>query len=492
MKGRTEVCDPLSFSFAVSPFFQTSNFAKDDNQTWTELGNVDGKWNMIALLPFNDDVQGGGNDLPIGKEFPEILFETRKNLLTGIQEVLDANPNNDNQVPNASIKELQSVQGLLTLQDSVRAAQDELFGYFSVPIRYKKFGARFELNAKLFDNFGIAAQTGVVDISQIVDLRDQLRCAPSIFCQNFFSQNPQGCQTTGSCIEPGVGCNYGTPTVTCANPFQIVDADGTRQTPTVINNQVWAEILSELSTELMNRLPDIAEGIGLDLCNFNKTGIEDVHVEAFWRKAYPIESPTLGCCLTRGLFIPFAAVGASFPSGKPKHPSSPFSVAFGNNGHYAVRADVGFSFDFVETIEVGAHGGLAHFFPRKIRNYRVPSTKFQTGVYPFTTDIEMSPGNTWHIGIFMNAYHFLECLSFYGEYLYVTHQTDHIKLTQPDNVFRPDILECQSPWMVQLLNFGFNYDISRNFRLGGFYQLPLQRRHAAKSTTYMLTAEIVF
>ena len=129
-------------------------------------------------------------------------------------------------------------------------------------------------------------------------------------------------------------------------------------------------------------------------------------------------------CTTPFLFIPFASVGVDFRNSPWSQPNLAFSAPFGNNGHNAVRFNAGFTFDFDETIEVGGHCGLVHFFSKKFNAYRMPTNEFQNGLYPYTTAVNVDPGNTWHIGILMNAYHFLGCLSFYCEYLYVSHTED--------------------------------------------------------------------
>lgn len=469
MKGRTNYIDPLRFSFAASPFYQRSDHGKDLHGSQSELGDIGGKWNMLAFLP-------GGNahttiqpDLPHGKKFPASLLNSRDNLLGCIKEMFNLpGEGGGTPLPSPMPSQLNTIEGLISLQDTPRRATEELFGFFSVPIKYRKRGARFEAVGKLFCDFGFAAQTGVVNISQVATFVDQINCPVLPDC-------------TDSCATAQAG-------ITCANPFA-TNPDSGEIIPTI---NTWYQILNCLSRDVMNRLQQLAKDTKNDLCNYQRTSMEDVHIEGFWRHAYRIETPNLNDCLTCGLFIPFVSAGASFPTGEKQDPNKIFSVPAGNNGHYAVRFDVGATFDFDDTIEFGAHGGLAHFFKRKFDEYRVPNNMYQSGIYPFTTGVEVNPGNTWHIGLMMNAYHFIDCLSFYGEYLYVTHDRDKIKLLQPDGVFQPGVLECKSPWNVQLFNFGFNYDVSRNFRIGCLLQIPVDRKHAYKTSTYMVSTEIVF
>lgn len=481
LKGRTKYDDPLRLNFCVSPFYQRANSGKDLNGQRCELGDIGGKWNMLAFLPFSDPTHP---DLPTGHHFTAEMLNDRDNLLTCIGSLTGAYnynggtgvptftpPNGTDAIPLPIPDQLKTIEGLISLQDTGRTADQELFGFFSVPMKYRKYGVRFETNIKLFGDFGVAAQTGVANISQVAIFLDQINCP-----------------VLPDCIPSGTGCTNAQAAVTCTNPFATVPDGG------VVQTAAWDEILNCLSRDVMNRLQDLAKSTRNDLCNFNQTSIEDIHVELFWRHAFEIQTPSINDCLTCGLFIPFVSFGASIPTAKKSNPDKPLSVPFGNNGHYALRFNSGFTFDFTQTIEFGGHAGFAYFFDKKFDKYRVPNNMFQAGIYPFTTAVEVKPGATWHVGLVMNAYNFMDCLSFYGEYLYITHLHDKIRLLNPpeNNAFKPEVLECQSPWVAQFLNFGFNYDVSRNFKVGALLQMPVQEKHAYKSTTFMVSTEIVF
>jgi hypothetical protein len=481
LKGRTKYDDPLRFNFCVSPFYQRASDGKDLNGNRSELGDIGGKWNMLAFLPYSDPSQP---DLPTGYKFSTEMLSDRDNLLACINSTTGAYnydggqgvptfTNTDGDTTALPIPDqLQTTEGLISLQDTGRTVDQELFGFISVPMKYRKYGVRFETNAKLFGDFGVAAQTGVANISQVAIFRDQINCP-----------------VLPDCIPSGTGCTNGQAGVTCANPFATVPD----QAP-VVPNAAWYEILNCLSRDVMNRLQDLAKSTNNSLCRYNETSIEDIHAELFWRHAFDIHTPNINNCITCGLFIPFISFGASIPTGKKSDPNQPLSVPFGNNGHYALRFNSGFTFDFTETIEFGGHAGLAYFLPKKFDQYRVPNNMFQAGLYPFTTAVEVKPGPTWHVGLVMNAYNFIDCLSFYGEYVYITHLRDKIRLLNPpeNDAFKPGKLECESPWTAQFLNFALNYSVSRNFKIGAALQMPVQEKHAYKSTTYMISTEIDF
>lgn len=326
MKGRTKFWEPRKFSLAISPFFQTANKGNDIYGEETELGNLKGKWNMIALMPFGPDTPTEGTDVPAGYEIPPLLYDIRDKLIREIQTQVPTDPNNPTEPIGRKVSQLNNTEGLLSLQDSPRLASEELFGYFSVPIKYRKTGVRFEMMAKLFGNFGFAAQTGVANISQVADFNDQITCNISPECIS-------NAEST---------CPNNFAAVTCMNPFATPAVGGSY--PYYINDQSWDLILNILQRELMNELPDIANAIELDICNYNETKMEDFYIDLFWRKAYYIDEPGINDCLTSGLVIPFITIGGSIPTTGGVNSNKQFALPFGNNGHYSVRFDAGISY----------------------------------------------------------------------------------------------------------------------------------------------------
>jgi len=449
LKERTNNWQPQYFNFTVSPFYQRASIGTNINSRRAELGDLAGRWNMIALLPFNNVPP---TDLPAGYKFPAEFNTIETNLLKCISSIFT------NTAVQPEPDDLKTIPGLLSLQTA-----DELFGFFSVPIKYRKAGVRLDTSFR-FRDIGVAIQAGFADISQTATFLDQTICRP----------------TTTGCIST---CPTTTnPIVSCFNPFS----------SNKVTNTQWSQIINCVHTQLMDKLHNIAKAANINLCNFNKTSIEDVHIEAFWRHAFMTNPGGKGECWTPFLFVPFASIGVSIGTGAQKDPNQPLSVAFGNNGHNALRFNAGFTFDFYETVEIGMHAGITHFTKKRFNGYRVPNNMFQSGLFPFTADVEIQPGNTWHVGLVMNAFHFMDCLSAYVEYLFVVHDKDKLCLLTGDNAFFPCVLECRSPWKSQLFNVGINYDISPNFTLGAAVQLPLARQNAYKVTTFMISGEMTF
>jgi len=189
---------------------------------------------------------------------------------------------------------------------------------------------------------------------------------------------------------------------------------------------------------------------------------------------------------------PFFCLAGSFSPGKVAPATELFRVPFGNDGHSSVGFNSGLMFDFIETIEIGAEVGVTHFFSRDFCNYPVPTHPYQCRLYPFRTDVCISPGLNWFFGAKISAYHFLDKLSMYFEYIVLEHKMDKIKLNCPDPAFLPEVLEDMSTWKAKFGNVGFTYDISPNIALGFFWQTPISERGSFRSTTIMGTFNATF
>lgn len=316
------------------------------------------------------------------------------------------------------------------LNDSGNIDPQELYGFFSIPAEYRKRGVRFEWNILFFNDFGLTAQTGFSDICFTVDK--------------------------------------------FTNKTVASDAD-----------QVKTKTLTEpnVNQYLMCKLKEITQEIGLNRESFNDCSIEDLRLSLFWRHLYEVNAHTEEW--PHLMVIPYLVVGASIDTGDEKDPSSAFALPFGNNGHNALGFKAGINFDFTESIEIGAEGGLTNFFKSSFDNYFVPNHECQSGIYPFKTDVEIKPGHNIHFTGKLHAYHFIDKLSFYFQYLWLNHKKDEITLKCPDSAFKPEILEKKSNWKTQMANVGFTYDISPNIALGFLWQAPLSQRGTFRSTTVL-------
>ncbi|OGB83157.1 hypothetical protein A3F66_00135 [candidate division TM6 bacterium RIFCSPHIGHO2_12_FULL_32_22] len=452
------------------------------NNDQAELGDLTGRWNMIAVLPYNEPTASTTNfdatnlniDLPTNTCSPTDvtkLTEIRDSLLTCIRSVF-YNATTDSYLPYP--EQLKTVQGLLSLQTS-----NELFGFFSVPIKYRKYGVRFEFSGVLYKGLGFTADIGVSNISQsakFVDMTTSTTCNKQELCLTACPSNL-------------------TPLIACLNPFST----------TTVSTTQWGNVIKCVNTKLMDKLNDIAKATQLDLCNYNKTSIEDFHGEIFYRQAFCINNKR-SREWPRFLLIPFFQLGGTVAMAKEGSDNVAFSLPSGNNGFNCMTFLGGLSLDFANTIEVGGEGGFNHYFKRKITCMRVPTTEFQNGIIPYQTEVCIDPGNVWHFSLYMNSRYFVEHTSAWFQYVYINHDKDNFTVlgpnvslateNEPPNeqvaVFLPGELKCKSAWTAQLFNFGLNYDISPNFSLGALAQIPMSRTNAYRSSTLFVSLNMFF
>ncbi len=413
-------------SLSISPFAQSADRGKtirgsdacppapvppcDPTLTDTPLGDLTGRTSMIALLygafPNGVTTYPGG---PTGF------------LSTAFQNLLCSTPEN----PADCLLE----QG--HYNDAINIDPNQLFGYFSFPLKYRKRGVRFEMAGRFYKNFGLRIQTGFSQIRQVREGTVNL--------------------TTG---------DFGILTGAMVDTF------------------------------LMDQLDNIAKDIGINLCNFIETSMEDVRLNLFWRQAFEINQEADNDW-ARFLLIPYCEISASGSPVKKQHYDHLFSVPFGDNTHPSTGFTAGLNFNFLETIEIGGDVTWTHFFAKDFCR-PIPNSRFQTNLFPFKADVRVQPGDNWHFCARMSAYHFIDKLSMFFEWYVLDHQQDHICLKEPDPAFLPGVLECTTSFKVKLGNAGFNYDLSPNIGIGFLWQIPFSQRNAYRSSTLMAGFNVTF
>lgn len=452
--------DTQRFRFAISPYVQFADRGRDANNNQEYLGDINGRWNMIALL---------FGKTPTDQTLAPTLQIAKDNMFGfNIQEVTDP---------------------------GLYVDPEKQFGFFAVPLVYRKYGARFEFDLRFFKDFGVCIQTGYACISQ----RQQDLCKTFDICAGV-SCNSDPCtraigtenitksgkeieeitkaeSTCGSCSHTG----YTLP----VNLTLCSTKDQLPETATIPSGQNVTQITrAQTNYYLMNQLYTIASEMGLSLADYECTSIEDTRFNLYWR--HPIEVNAERQDWSHFLFVPFAEICYAIGCGKIKDPCMMFSVPFGNNGHDAFGGKLGFLLDFSETLEIGVDAGATHFFDKSFSNYRLPTSIYQTGIFPFATSVKVCPGINCFGTFKLAAYHFLGNLSTYWQYAIVAHKNDKICLCNQDSAFLPGVLERRSNWTSQLLNVAFNYDISPNVGLGVLCQAPLWQKRAYASTTIMI------
>ena len=492
-------CDATQerFYFSASPFFQRGCIGRDVHHHRAELGDLQGRWNLIGLT-YGDipDCQCRGPILDTA--FQEAKFCECPHQCPAITDIAF------------------SSTSTCFMHDPHFADPEQLFGFISAPLDYHKGGIRFCGSIRFSCDFGVTIETGVADISQVLIGTE---CSPTSTDRCIDPIPPQGIHTT-PVIVPG-----------------FLDL-----TPSSTFAQVNKEVVDLYFT---SRAKEIFNEIGLNVDDYHRTSIEDIRLSLFWRHAFEVNKyHTPRGEYPQFLFIPFAIFEATIATGDPIQfddcgRTRAFSLPFGNNGHHAVGFTGGLAIDFYETIEIASTIGFTHFFDKDFHNMPIPTHELQSGIYPFRTDVNLQPGHNWVFTIGMNAEHFLDKLSFYAQFVLVSHSRDKICLlktntgvhvsadvparadcpltitpeeficadpdipccndreccfnqTCVDCVFKPQVLEALTPFMYEVFNFGFNYDISPNVALGFLFQAPVGRRNAYRTTTLMGSIQFTF
>ena len=316
-----------------------------------------------------------------------------------------------------------------------RRSSNQTFGFFSNALKYRKYGVRWDFEAQLICDFGFQFQGGLADITQTLTRRLDL---------------------TDSCTF-----------------LELDDCN-----PTIITGK-------QVKRFLMDKVNDIGRELCLDVCSFHEISLEDLYFCLYWRHAHEINF-TRDPSWARFLVIPFIRIAGSAPSGRTKDQAVMFSVPFGNNGHPSINANAGINIDFTETIEIGGEVGYSHFFARDICGMHIPTSTYQTGIFPFKATVNVQPGDTWYAAGKLSAYHFIDRLNFWAQWVLVKHKPDTIRLLDCDPAFIT--AKCPtSEWYVQFINAAFTYDCSPNISLGAAWQFPIKWERAYKSNTVLFS-----
>ena len=320
------------------------------------------------------------------------------------------------------------------------------FGFFTDPGKYHKVGLRFQASVRPFQDLIFTVQAGIADLQQTTSL---VGMTPLALAANVYPANA------------------------------------------VVTPTQFALDQTTVEQYLMEPAQQIFQQLGVTVGDVQQTGPEDVSFYAILRHNFPINQEADPEEWAYFIFTPILQIGATAAAAKAASPYKLYDLSLGNNRHQSINVSAGFSLDFAETLELDFFTGITHFFSRT-SVARVPTSQLQSTLFPYTTNIISKPGQSWFISLGINAYHLMDNLSVYAQYLYMAHLKDKISLVTPDPAFLPSRLEQDSPFKIQVANFGFDYDLSPNFAIGLGYQWPLARRGAYKTNTVLLNLTLTF
>ena len=474
---------PLRFRISVSGYRQYARRAHDSEKNTINIGDINGRWNLIALF------------------YDPLLRTTLYNAL-GI--------NTPDMCGNETAL---SADCTTYLTDPKYSDPNKEFGFYTIPVLYRKYGARFESEILIIDRcyyaVGLKAQWGIADVRQTVLRFGDLTCqALGLACPAAARAVQTGTTTMPTPAPPTAitppytdpatqpPCVTGAPDanpddvqvcVEPIQPFQPCDNDTVCLAyPGDCKQLVIENIMSKPFT--------IAQVLNLDIDNYHKVGLDDLRLLLYWRHVYIINEDDE--TYPRVLFMPFAEAGVGIPMEKEKPAYKPFAVSIGNNNHTYVGGTAGFTIDFLDTIDLTFSGGFSYFFPHEYCGVHLPTSVFESGIFPYTADINVRPGPTWYFNFGMHAWHFIDNLSFWAEYVIVSHAQDKIHVCRshipPGSCyyttgFLVERAETLTKWEAHLANVAFNYDLSNNFQFGILWQAPCRQRNTYRQGTILGT-----
>lgn len=405
--------------FSASVFRQSADKAGNCGTDEVPLGDIHGRWNMLALF-FPEE---GGSTL-----VKDALVSALN--LTNDENCIDTISSPSSGIQNNEITE-----------DKPNPHQ---FGFFSVPIDYRKYGARIELDFAVCQDVGLLAQTSVAHIYQKPAFEDQ------------------SCDAEQAC--------GGTIESTCKKM---------------------------VTKKIMPQHQDIADILGVDITEFSDTQAEDLSLSLYWSRCFEINKGYARKAKDWPHFTitPYIVGHVCLPLSKTYDPNHLFSLPFGNGPHRAGGFNAGFTLNFLETVYTCLDGGMIKYSSEHIDQHPVPTHDRQAGIFPRKADICCNPGTTWTFGAMIGCDHFVDRLSGWVEFRTTHHAKDTINIINPikentsDSFATSDIkvkkMQQESEWSSNMVNIGLNYDISPNVALGFLWQAPIRQHNAYRSNTIM-------
>ncbi|MBA3751420.1 hypothetical protein H0X06_01280 [Candidatus Dependentiae bacterium] len=476
------------FRTSVSGFQQHANCGKNSEGSTINLGDIDGRWNIFGLF----------YDPKLRRVLFDALGITPANFPTGNDDIcLD----------------------LVTDPRYVDLRKE--FGFLTVPLKYRKYGVRFESEILLVDRcfygIGLRVQWGIADVRQTATMQypnvgGDLTCqalgvacpaAPRKVYDNVITR-PEAADPTGITppfVDPTEQPRIGRPLCAplreeeCVPQIQPFRPRNT-ETVSLSFSGACKQFVEE---NILSQRDTLAKILDLDICNYHKTGLDDLYISLYWRHLYIMNEDLE--YYPRVNFMPFAEGGIGIPMAQEVHNNTKFAVPFGSNGHASIVGRAGFTIDFPDTIDLTASAGFSFFVKRDYCNYRMPTNFAESGIFPYSADVTLRPGPTWYGTIGMNAHRFLGNLSFWGEYCMVSHAEDEIKLCRsfiPEGSiyfttgFDIKRAECLSKWESHFINVGFNYDLTPSFSAGLLLQIPIKQRNSYRSQTVLGSIHFVY
>ncbi len=324
--------------------------------------------------------------------------------------------------------------------------------YFqSVDLKYEKMGLRGQINFDLGVGVGACVKGGIAN----------LKNRPSYFA-----------------LEKQFGTEAGIIPADSTNPVTVEPAAKIQAT------KIYENLMGE------NARRQLFKELGFDTSETNITDLEDLYGNVYWH--IPIKMREKG----EHTFsvIPYLSVGASLPMGKERKMSTLYPAINSNDGFAGLTAEGAIGLDFPDMMQLSFGGGITMFNSRDFTKVHVPTSEFQSGIYPWTTSISRQPGALWYANVSMKADNIMSKrdipnFSCYFDYIYAEHRHDSIKIKEPNpatkQYFRPDLLERDSSWKAQMVHAGIKFGLSKNVYLATAVQATVGGSRTYRPTTLL-------
>lgn len=322
--------------------------------------------------------------------------------------------------------------------------------YHDVSLRYEKLGLRGQINFDLGIGLGMNVKGGVVNMKNRPD--------------NFALQQAFG-QNAGLLPAGDSG----------AAPSDAAKAQALGIYERVLGANARRQLFKE---------------IGLDASEYDVTDLEDLYANIYWH--VPIKIKEHGEHVFS--LVPHLSVGASLPMGKERDYNKLFGVINGNDGYAGLTAEGAIALDFPAMMQLSFGGGVTMYNTRDLVGYHVPTSDFQSGLYPWRTSVSRQPGPLWYANISMKADDIMSKkdvpnFSVYFDYIYAQHMHDVIKLKEPNaalaGAFKPELLQRDSSWRAQVLHGGIKCGLSKNVYLTFSAQGTISGARTYRPTTLL-------
>ena len=308
-----------------------------------------------------------------------------------------------------------------------------LFGYGYFDFDYQKYGVRSLIEFKATPMMGVRIYTGLAHLQQDrVTLIDTTTPYQGPTAATMFVRYPDMLDLDIA-NNPSRPSPYISPNIYQLSPYATSELNGD---PTLINwsqtplqpggttrFQNWFKSL--YLQNIQNNYLYLAELLHINLSPYEITGFEDTTVEFYWRtmRVYNAEHKKESW----GPYIVMPILKAHFtvPLSPQVPPWKLFAKPIANNGHWELGGSAGLVIDFLQTVTVGMDLGVSYFTNEWYQNMPVPTNSLQEGIYPYLANVERDPGINFTLGLGMNVDHYLDKVSFFGEYRLIRHSEDN-------------------------------------------------------------------